>query len=75
MIYLLLTALFVAALAFQAWLHSRERERMLEAQERLMDRVQAPEKATLYEPTQMLPAVPYDDDEAFHLATRDFNGD
>lgn len=73
MTYLLLTALFVAALVFQAWMFSRERERWQEAQGRLLDRIQSPERVGLYEPQEMLPAVSLDDDEGFWAAKHEQN--
>ncbi len=72
MIYLLV--LFIAVIAGQAWLHSRERERLLETQEHLCDRIQAPEKARIFDPDEAPRPIPFDDDEAFAEVLRERDG-
>ncbi len=64
MIYLALTALFIAFCLY------RERQWTAE-RDKLLDRIQAPEKAKVFEPTDMLPNVGYDDDSAYWLAKHD----
>jgi hypothetical protein len=70
-----LSVVFVAALLAQQWLIAQEREEWTAERQKLLDRIQAPERVVIgeFEPSSLTQYVAPDDDAAFWEAKREMS--